>query len=403
MPYEKVKIMKFIYFAPIIDNEFHPTSASVAKKITTQVSELSKLNIDVHLVTTKDIDFPINPKNTKISRVNLLVKLRRPFRISKVLTNLIEYLPKESIIYLRYPYPMFFCLYIPLNKGKICKVITEHNNIEPKSLKLSLHSRKFNINGIVSFIYLTSIYILDLIFGKHLRKYADAFVGVTDEITEYQISIVGELDKPHISIGNGINVSSVGLRVPPNFSETLNLLFIANVSRWHGIDRLIKGLADYEGDTKAILHIAGEGLELENLKKLSRKYQLEEDVLFYGFLKGDSLDELFDMCHIAIGTLGMHRKGLSMTSELKIREYAARGIPFICSADDQDFANGFSYMMKVPSDENPIDIEEVIRFAEDVYSDPDHHLKMRAYAEENLDWSVKMKKLKKFCDSLIAE
>jgi hypothetical protein len=59
--------------------------------------------------------------------------------------------------------------------------------------------------------------------------------------------------------------------------------------------------------------------------------------------------------------------------------------------------------MKVPSDESPIDIEEVIRFTEKVYSDPEHHLKMRAYAEEKLDWSVKMKKLKEFCETLFEE
>jgi len=55
---------------------------------------------------------------------------------------------------------------------------------------------------------------------------------------------------------------------------------------------------------------------------------------------------------------------------------------------------------EVPGDESSIDVKE-ISFAKQVYSDPYHHTRMWSYAKENLDWSVKMKKLKEFCESLI--
>jgi hypothetical protein len=38
-----------------------------------------------------------------------------------------------------------------------------------------------------------------------------------------------------------------------------------------------------------------------------------------------------------------------------------------------------------------------------VYEDFDHPQKMRAYASKNLDWSVKMKKLKSFLETLVDE
>ena len=134
---------------------------------------------------------------------------------------------------------------------------------------------------------------------------------------------------------------------------------------------------------------------------MAKDLKLEDNVAFIGFMNGSVLDDLFDRSHIAVGSLGMHRLGMIEGSTLKAREYCARGIPFLYGCFDPDFSDDFPYIMKVPGDENPIDIEEIIRFAEKVYSDPEHHIKMRAYAKERLDWSVKMKRLKEFCDHLI--
>ncbi len=382
--------MKFVYFAPQICERTCLVYPGVAKKIIAQISELSKIKVDIQLVSMNDIALSNKVNDIEISKYNLLDRLKKQHAIAMMLSILIKSLNKESIVYLRYPYPLFFYFYLLKDNQKTCKVITEHNTIESREFKLNLRNSFY-------------VYVLDSIFGKLSRQYADAFVCVTNEIAEYEISIADDINKPHISIGNGINVSSIKQRTPPNFSGTLNLLFVATISRWHGIDRLIKGLADYEGATKVILHIVGEGLVLENLNRLSNECQVEKNVIFHGFLKGNALDELFDMCHIAIGSLGIHRKGLSMTSELKIREYTARGIPFICSAVDSDFPDDFHYMQKVPGDECPIKIEEIIQFAEKVYLDPEHPIKMRAHAEDNLDWSVKMKKLKEFCESLVEE
>jgi glycosyltransferase involved in cell wall biosynthesis len=305
------------------------------------------------------------------------------------MVHLMESLDKENIFYLRYPYPLFFFFYILIKKRKKCKLVTEHNTIEVEEFRLNIY-RSFYL------------YFIDSILGKLSRQYADAIVGVTEEITNHEIAIACDPDKPHITIGNGIDTKRIKLRKPPRSPcSKLQLLCVASFSRWHGIDRIINGLADYAGATRVILHIVGEGIELENLKRLSNECQVENDVIFHGFLKGEALDKLFDMCHIAIGSLGIHRKGLNMTSELKIREYTARGIPFVCSAVDQDFPNKFPYIKSVPGDDSALDIEEIIRFAEDVYSDPEHHINMRAYAEENLDWSFKMKMLKEFCEGLV--
>jgi glycosyltransferase involved in cell wall biosynthesis len=211
-------------------------------------------------------------------------------------------------------------------------------------------------------------------------------------------------EKPHITIGNGFDVASVPARQPPAYTgDDLHLLCVANVSRWHGLDRLFRGLATYNETPKVILHIAGDGAELPHLQQLTDELGISDRVVFHGFITGEALDALFDQCHLAVGSLGNHRKGLTQTSELKGREYCARGIPYITACGDPDFPADFPYILHLPPDESPIKIDQVLAFAKEVCADPDHPQRMRRYAEEHLDWSVKMKKLKDFLEALVGE
>jgi hypothetical protein len=47
-----------------------------------------------------------------------------------------------------------------------------------------------------------------------------------------------------------------------------------------------------------------------------------------------------------------------------------------------------------------VDLKKVSEFAHRVCRDPEHPQKMRTYAAEHLDWSVKMKTLKTFLETL---
>ena len=147
----------------------------------------------------------------------------------------------------------------------------------------------------------------------------------------------------------------------------------------------------------------GDGSELPHLQKLANDLGIADHVLFHGFLTGKTLDDLFDQCPIAVGSLGIHRIGLTEASILKAREYCARGIPYVIACIDPDFPVDFPWVLRVPADESPVDIEKIIGFAQTVCADLDHPQKMRAYALEHLDWSVKMKKLKSFLERLIDE
>jgi hypothetical protein len=46
-------------------------------------------------------------------------------------------------------------------------------------------------------------------------------------------------------------------------------------------------------------------------------------------------------------------------------------------------------------------MEDILTFAEKISEDPDHPWKMREYAVEHLDWSIKMRVLKRFLENLL--
>jgi glycosyltransferase involved in cell wall biosynthesis len=276
-----------------------------------------------------------------------------------------------------------------LSRKRTSKIVIEYQTIEPVEYRLK---RKY--------LHL----FIDFFHGDAIRKYSDAIVGVTEEITRYQLNRSGITNKPQITIGNGFDVASVPERDARQYDNTeLHLLCVANVSKWHGLDRLLKGMAEYRGNTRIIFHIAGGGDEILPLRQLVEKLNIRNQVIFHGFKTGKELDSLFNTCHIAVGSLGIHRKGLTQTSELKAREYCARGIPYIIACADPDFPDDFPYIHRVSPDDSQIDIEKIIEFAQMVCTDPDHPKKMRAYALEHLDWSVKTIMLKGFLETLVGE
>lgn len=372
------------------------SNSGVNKKIFMQYKNMKNLNINCKIfcicANKNNYIQDSNVINVQIPGIEnpngVLKKINREHYVNIAIREIISQTNYQEIIYLRIPFPSFEIVktFKKIRKGKI---IIEYQTIE-----------KFENKLLGNYWYL----FLDFLFGSSIRKYSDAIVGVTSEITQYQLKRCKNFNKPHITIGNGIDVVSVPVRQLTNaLLEKIHLLFVANVSRWHGIDRFIRGIYEYKNKNNICLHIVGEGKDISNLKKLVDNLHLSKQVIFHGFKTGEELDSLFNSCYVAVGSLGLHRIGLNESSTLKVREYCARGIPYIITCGDPDFPDDFPYIFRVPPDESPIDIESVIHFAQKVCSEPDHSQKMRKYAEENLDWSIKMKKLKGFLESLIED
>lgn len=176
-------------------------------------------------------------------------------------------------------------------------------------------------------------------------------------------------NKQTIQISNGVDFDLIKLKRSGkeiNSFTSLNLISVAEVHDWHALDRLIHGMGEYyltKPTIDVFFHVVGGigPIEKTLFNKLVIRYGLEKQVLFYGPLYDDVLDQIFDIADIGVGSLGRHRSQISYIKTIKNREYAARGIPFFYSEIDEDFEEK-EYTMKVPANETPIDIRNVIEF-----------------------------------------
>lgn len=225
---------------------------------------------------------------------------------------------------------------------------------------------------------------IDRLFRRKLAQHLTAIVTFSD--------LKEIFGAPTIRISNGIDFSTIILKEKlNNTSEHLNLLGVAEIHYWHGFDRVVRGLAKYYQKPqtyKVYFHIAGSitGIREHNeIVGAVKEYNLEEYVIFHGALFGKELDNLFDECDMGIGSLGRHRSGIDKIKTLKNREYAARGIPFIYSETDSDFEK-MPYILKVPANESPIEIEDVIHFYKQCELSPQ---KIRA-SVSSLSWKHQM-------------
>jgi glycosyltransferase involved in cell wall biosynthesis len=377
-------------FRYLIVSDDNPASG-VLKKARYQVDALNALGMKAELVIVTqeagnpEVSGPVHiVQYHKPAKKTLGARLQRANEIRHIISDQITSLGPGDILYYR-AFGSMMLSYFPLTflrPFRKCRIISEHNSIEVRELRLEGN-------------YLAVI--RNLIAGNFIIGQSDGIVGVTEEITRYWTRRFFYRAIPHVTIPNGFSVGSVPVRnPPPGPSQDLHILFVGNVSRWHGLDRIMAGMADYAGPVQIHLHIIGDGDELENLKKLADRLAITSAVHFHGFLGGSDLDPLFDRYHIAIGSLGIHRNGMEQASALKVREYCARGIPCMISNTDPDFPDTFACCLHLAADETPVPVETVLAFAHATFSDPEHPRIMRAYAQEHLDWSIKMRDLKNF-------
>lgn len=381
--------MKCIY----ISNVDPTASLGYDKKIIGQIYGLSKIGVETGLICYEDTrkvvfkEFTSQNYQSKEEEVlstfnNNLISKR--FQLLKNSLKIIKRV-QPDFLYLRYPRsdPLYLLFLKIVKKLNHRLIILSEIPTYPYDQEYE-NSKKIKDK---------LLFILDKATRHNLKNYIDKVVVVTYEGLVFDI--------PSINIHNGVMVKQYQLRDNSSvFNNRVNLIGVANVSFWHGYDRVIQGLKQYYESTyqdyqiQVLFHIVGAtGEILSQLKTLRDCSGLSNSVTFYQPMSGKELDQLFNQCHVAVGDIGSHRKGLKQTSALKAREYVARGIPFFYSTEDPSFSTDFPYSLKEPADESPINIQNVVDFARKVHQDSEHPVKMREYANRYLDWSVQMEKV----------
>lgn len=270
---------------------------------------------------------------------------------------------------------------IQLLKSKGCKIIVEIPSYGSTEKELST----------------ARIYIRKMInyWGKQLPELVDLYTLIGLDGGGYY------LNRPALNIRNGISVEQVPVKKNTK-NNSVHILALATMRIWHAYDRLIEGLATYNGKYDFVIDMVGRDADgsLQAWMELAEKRGVANKVVCHGPLFGEELTKIFDTCEIAVATLGFHRNNLSCGSTLKIREYTARGIPFIYGYRDESLTGDETFALRLPATDEPVDMMKVEEWLTSIRKVEDITKVMRDYAQKKMSWESEFKKVISFVDSL---
>ncbi|HET7116291.1 MAG TPA: glycosyltransferase [Hanamia sp.] len=357
-------------------------SNGISKKILAQVDALKRLGMKVDLSYLESNDKNeligrcINGERIdKYSKIHIISEFQWRCKYKNVYKYIKE--KKIKIVFIRYTHfanPLFISFLEKLKRSNI-KVLLE--------IPTYPYDQEYRYLKFTSRIVL----LIEKLSRCKFKNYVTRIITLTPYTSIFGI--------PSTQINNGIDPDSINMIQNNKSDNDIHLIGVASIAHWHGYDRVIEGLHNYYTENsekkKVFFHIVGDSSNRESLryKKLVKKYNLSNYVIFYGKKSGKELDVIFNKADIAVGSLGCHRISINNVKSLKNREYCARGLPFFYSETDVDFENK-DFIFRVPGNNNPIDIGEIIKFLSKNKFDS---VTIRKYAIENLTWDKQFEKV----------
>jgi glycosyltransferase involved in cell wall biosynthesis len=285
-----------------------------------------------------------------------------------------------------------FSMFSRLFRHKAHKIVTEHQAKELQEIytyKTTFPQKAVNI-------------LMERWLGPGLLRRCAGLIANCDEVREYELERAGTA-VPACTIPDGVRVKDTPFtKSLPYRGDVLNLLCLATTFHpWQGLDRVLKGLLQYTS-TSPRLHLRVVGRANEEHLRLTGPLSHDKRVKveFTGRQYGDRLEELFANTHVAFSPLAMFRKKIEGGSSLKTREYTARGLPFVIGHRDPDLEGADGFFLDVPGDDTPVDMNQVVAFAEKVLNRKGRADAMREFARERLDWKIKMKQMWDFLETV---
>ena len=354
--------------------------SGITKKIRNQVKALNDCGVETELCYLGWDEFGnqvrwVGDKVQKNFGTGIKAKIEKSFEYNSLYHYIID--NNISLVYMRSlinAEPFIICFAKKLRRKGV-KVVMEIPTFpydhEGKELPLP-NIIRFNINKL---------------FRYSQAKNLDAIITFSDYDRIF--------NQRTIKISNGVDFDSLPLKKSYRENpEVLELLVVAELHYWHGVDRAISGINEYiksNHKQKVHLNIVGKPERASGfaLKTQVDSLGLGEYISFLGPLSGKELDNVFEKADFGIGSLARHRSNITKIKTLKNREYAARGLGFVYSEIDEDFED-MPYIIKAPADETPLDISMIMDFYHDTNLEPKE---IRKSIEPNLSWKNQMQKV----------
>jgi len=227
------------------------------------------------------------------------------------------------------------------------------------------------------------LFVKEYICRKRIHKYINRVITYSTDQEIFGI--------PTISISNGIDPSKYPLVSGEKKDDTIRMIAVATLQPYHGYERIILGMQEYYkngGKREVELHIVGDGLAEEELKRLVNVAGLENRVFFYGRKSGEELTKIYNQADVGMGSFGFYKIDLDRASSLKTREYLVRGLPVVSGCRQDIFEEKeCDFHLEFDNCSEPIKIEKVIEFYDFLHMQGNKEIlakEIRKYAEENV-------------------
>lgn len=222
---------------------------------------------------------------------------------------------------------------------------------------------------------------------KKLAKYIDRVITYSDDKEIFGIQC--------INISNAYEFKQLSFSREESEDQTIHLIGVATLCFYHGYDRLIEGLKEYnqktEQKTKVVFNLIGDGPVLSEYQKIVKDYNLEKIVTLSGRKKMSELDDYYKKANIGVDSLARHRSGVTYNSSLKGKEYLAKGLPIISGVKTDLDDKEIPFYYRVPNDDTPIDILKMVDWYQNLTNNKSRNQlseEIYQYGESNFSFSV---------------
>lgn len=324
------------------------TFSGVKRKISDQIRLLKDDGNSVDLIVQYGKKAKLTRNNGSVDYFSSIIKR---FSITKAVTKVLQN-KKIDYAYIRF---QFFSedvrQMLKFLRKNSCRVLME---IPTYPYEKELHNQ--GLKGEIKLL-------IDRFYRQFCIKNIDIFVSPS----------IGELifNREYIHIKNGYDFSSLNHHLYRKINKNeVNILAVASMMPSHGYDRIIYGLKDYykrDKKIKVYFHLVGRGPELNKYKAITQKCGMDDYVTIYGQKTGLNLLKIVEKCSIAVDALSAYRANIYYLSTIKSREYCAWGLPCVFCTPSDIFSQENRFNLKVPEDESPINIDDIVKFFQDVY------------------------------------
>ncbi|WP_421911087.1 glycosyltransferase [Marinobacter sp.] len=227
-----------------------------------------------------------------------------------------------DVIMIRYPlgdivFP-FLCLFVaPFYTIHHTKEIPEINSKQGLIFRIQLVIERFQF--------------------QLVKNRARGFIGVTNEIAEYQLqrsrSVKNVAIYPNGTLSNQIDIKDYR-------NGHAKLCCICNdEAPWHGLQEIYEEVDKIDRHDFKIYFVG-------NLPSAPKKLQLDPRINFTGYLEQQELEDLLAKIDLCIGPFGLSMKDLHEACPLKTRESFKHGIPVMADYRDPCFDKSFPHFFQ---------------------------------------------------------